>query len=843
MPKECYEELKELQSRAGRSGSAWNLDELLDMIKSVIESDNNRQTEISAALKNAEDELNKNKNALATAQADNKSIERLENLEKEKIILSERKDDIEEGKLRLSRQKAATHVVYPFYRAWENKKKEVISTTDQIAKKTDGELQARQKAEKAHKDFVKTEEYRSELDSLKNIINKINEEEPKYKQRAKLTAHLADLQKEKIQIDKEDSELRSAEENLKNQIISLKQTITELKERPAELQKAEAEGKKLTDLQNNIKVIFETQITERNIRQNNLITKQQDFKDAFDAYEKISSARIQAERILDSCRAGILAQDLTEGEKCPVCGSTHHPELAKLPDSPVTEKELEKLKKKENDKQQIKNNANVAAEKAKTALLEYEDQMRIAIIDCLENPTLDEKTDGLNLDDLIMRLEKANESLKLKVKENIILQNTISKDCHILKNAEQELENANGEKLESINSAKEILAARKNDTIKSYTESEAILKTLKELSYTDLNAAYEEKKNAERRVKKINDDIDAAFKEKTEADRNLTKLTAEIKTLNDNLITQQNDEKDLKIALSEQLTAQTFESSEEMLGYVVTEKDISLAEQAINSYEQAVSTNETQLTLARSDAAGKKKIDEKSLTDICDEQQKNVELLRKTENTISNRIANNIDKQQKILSQRDELETSRKKYGICRRLYELVRGTTGNGKITLEQYIQSTGFDGILTAANRRLLPMSDGQYELYRKEDSLGKKSNSFLDLEVLDNYTGHKRPVGNLSGGESFKASLSLALGLSDTVSSNLGGIQMDALFVDEGFGTLDRRSIDNAMDILINLSGANKLVGVISHREELIENIPQQIRVKKDKNGSHIEIDTGI
>ena len=138
---------------------------------------------------------------------------------------------------------------------------------------------------------------------------------------------------------------------------------------------------------------------------------------------------------------------------------------------------------------------------------------------------------------------------------------------------------------------------------------------------------------------------------------------------------------------------------------------------------------------------------------------------------------------------------------------------------------------------------MSNGQYELFRQEDSLGRRSNTFLDLEVLDNYTGHRRPVGNLSGGESFKASLSLALGLSDTVSSNLGGIQMDALFVDEGFGTLDRKSIESAMDILIHLSGTNKLVGIISHREELMENIPQQIQVRKTKTGSEIVVDTGL
>ena len=138
---------------------------------------------------------------------------------------------------------------------------------------------------------------------------------------------------------------------------------------------------------------------------------------------------------------------------------------------------------------------------------------------------------------------------------------------------------------------------------------------------------------------------------------------------------------------------------------------------------------------------------------------------------------------------------------------------------------------------------MSGGQYELHRQEESLGKKSNTFLDLEVFDNTTGHRRPVGNLSGGESFKASLSLALGLSDTVSQSIGGIQMDALFIDEGFGTLDRSSIEGAIDVLVNLAGTSKLVGIISHREELMENIPEQICVKKTKDGSKFTIETSL
>ena len=214
--------------------------------------------------------------------------------------------------------------------------------------------------------------------------------------------------------------------------------------------------------------------------------------------------------------------------------------------------------------------------------------------------------------------------------------------------------------------------------------------------------------------------------------------------------------------------------------------------------------------------------------------------MRSTVSAISFKIDSNKEKYKNIKEQGIELEKFSKEYNICKRLYNLVKGQTGNGKITLEQYVQAAGFDAIIRAANRRLLPMSEGQYELYRTKDSLGKKSNTFLDLEALDNYTGHRRPVGNLSGGESFKASLSLALGLSDTVSSNLGGVQMDALFIDEGFGTLDKKSIENAMDILLSLSGSNKLLGIISHREELKDNIPQKILIEKTREGSNIRVE---
>ena len=284
-----------------------------------------------------------------------------------------------------------------------------------------------------------------------------------------------------------------------------------------------------------------------------------------------------------------------------------------------------------------------------------------------------------------------------------------------------------------------------------------------------------------------------------------------------------------------------FASEEEMCGYAVSEEKIAREEQQINDYRLRVRTNEVQLEQAQKEAEGKEYIDaEKLQREVCVQEANREELYRK-ENEIVFRIKNNQEKKKNIESRRAELEQAKKEYLVCTRLYQLVRGQTGNGKITLEQYVQAAGFDRIILAANKRLLPMSDGQYELYRQQDNAGRRSNTFLDLEVLDHYTGHRRPVGNLSGGESFKASLSLALGLSDSISSSLGGIQMDALFVDEGFGTLDRKSMENAMEILTHLSEKNKLVGIISHREELVENIPQQIRVKKTREGSRIEVES--
>lgn len=174
-------------------------------------------------------------------------------------------------------------------------------------------------------------------------------------------------------------------------------------------------------------------------------------------------------------------------------------------------------------------------------------------------------------------------------------------------------------------------------------------------------------------------------------------------------------------------------------------------------------------------------------------------------------------------------------YRMTGSLSDTVNGTLGGKeKIMLETYVQMAYFDRILVRANRRLLVMTDGQYELVRKKTADNRRSQSGLEMDVIDHYNGTQRSIHTLSGGESFQASLALALGLSDEIQAMSGGIRMEAMFVDEGFGTLDEEALEKAVRALASISEGNKLVGIISHVAELKDRIEKKILVKKEKAG---------
>lgn len=244
-----------------------------------------------------------------------------------------------------------------------------------------------------------------------------------------------------------------------------------------------------------------------------------------------------------------------------------------------------------------------------------------------------------------------------------------------------------------------------------------------------------------------------------------------------------------------------------------------------------------QARLAKSVADDLETLYEKRRQLVLDQTQVQEKLRGLTARLVANRQA-----RYNIRNQQETLIAIEKKWQWVKALSDTANGTlSGKEKIMLETYIQTTYFDRIVQRANIRLLAMTGGQYSLKRCQVADNKLSQSGLDLNVVDHLNLSERSVSSLSGGESFKASLALALGLSDEIQSSSGGVQLDAMFVDEGFGSLDPESLNQAIGALQDLSEGNKLVGIISHVSELKERIQRQLVVQKDGAGcSHVRIE---
>jgi len=208
------------------------------------------------------------------------------------------------------------------------------------------------------------------------------------------------------------------------------------------------------------------------------------------------------------------------------------------------------------------------------------------------------------------------------------------------------------------------------------------------------------------------------------------------------------------------------------------------------------------------------------------------EVIRRQEET-SRRYASNVRICHQLEQALPQLETLHGKWNIARNLSETVNGSlSGKERVMLETYVQMTFFDRVLRRANLRLLDMTGGRYTLKRRK-AAGQRSQTGLELDVIDHATGVSRSVSSLSGGESFQASLSLALGMSDELQP-VGGVRLDTLFVDEGFGSLDEEALRQAMQTLQKLSQGNRLVGIISHVELLKSWVDRQIRVVRRLDG---------
>ncbi|MBS5854506.1 MAG: SMC family ATPase [Clostridium sp.] len=285
-----------------------------------------------------------------------------------------------------------------------------------------------------------------------------------------------------------------------------------------------------------------------------------------------------------------------------------------------------------------------------------------------------------------------------------------------------------------------------------------------------------------------------------------------------------------------------FKNEEEYNKILLTNIEIENIQKNIEDFTRNVAINNTKISDLEKEAKGKStkdlKIQKEKLM-----AYKNILIEKRKEYVkVKGKLDNNMRIYKLLLENAKELKQKIKDFIIYDELSRTANGTlAGKKRIEFEQYVQATYFDMVILEANKRLAKMTENRYFLIRKEEPEKISDKIGLDLEVKDNYNGKIRDVKSLSGGEAFKAALSLALGLSDVIQSYSGGIVVDTLFIDEGFGSLDTESREQAINTLSLLIDNNKLIGIISHVTELKERIDKKIIVTKTSDGSKIEIES--
>lgn len=837
-PRSVVQRICDLQEKLQDSKAVWNIEEMLTLLQAVIGEDTEKAKQKETVLAQAEEELQKLQGTLVSAKDNNAILERYARTKEEREVLESQKGLFEERRIQLDRTKQATYKVKPEYDAWSAKEHEWERTKQLITDGAQTLADCQTRAGMADAKVKETEALRPEAEQCQKIVDKVREEEPRYKEREMLQHELGQIQLQLATQEQQEAALVTAEQMLQKRIGELQEQQAVWKEEPQQLAQAQAAHDKLLDSQKKTESIAKNLIPAWRRKQQELEEAQREYRKNQDAYESAKEAFTHADRLYRANLVGILASDLAEGEPCPVCGATHHEKLATLVEASVTEEQCKELKAAEEKKLDAFNQATASASSLRADVQVKGQQIKEEI----RGYMTPEFIGGVEaLEELIVIFERQRAKLVDAVAQSREQMDTLQQNCEKLREVEAMLARAQGTEMARLAEQRKSLVEERQSLIAKQAASQATLAALQTLSYPDWEAAMQAGNHALARVTEIQTALDTAAKEKKSADEAVARVQASIATQKQALEQQKSDAQMLKQRLNEKLTACQFASVEEMQAQVATDAEIHAEETKLADYDKKVTEVAARLSQLEQeqDARHRTLVDLEQLQQEHTSKRVQVETLRTALQAITFRIQNNCEKQQNIRAQQVAYEKAKKENDTSYRLYTLVSGQTRNGKITFEQYIQAAGFDSILQAANRHLLPMSDNQFQLYRQTNAVGKQTNTFLDLEVLDISTGKRRPVGNLSGGESFKASLSLALGLSDTIAENRGGIQMDALFVDEGFGTLDSKSLEETKDALLSMSGENKLVGIISHRDELMD-IPQKLRVTKGRGGSQIQME---
>lgn len=377
---------------------------------------------------------------------------------------------------------------------------------------------------------------------------------------------------------------------------------------------------------------------------------------------------------------------------------------------------------------------------------------------------------------------------------------------------------------------------------------EQINKIIKEFNFKEnINIVEEKNKNNEllNQKKKEKEKLDIEFREMSSIKQKLSSmiksLESSINIFKDDIESLEKDIKEYNVKL-DNLYSENNTNYEDYQNNKLDKYELNSLKSKIDNYDSCKKEYESTIKLLEPEVSGKKVIDVKEKESQLNEL---IELYSKYDNLYTSLNATLEKLKLSTSNIKDYLKDNKEvqdEYNVIKLLSDTANGTlTGKQRITFENYVQSYFMQSVLVEANKRLIKMTDSRYELKRKETETKLNVKTGLDFSIFDSYTGKERDVASLSGGEKFKASLALALGLSDTISNTHGGIRIDSLFIDEGFGSLDTESLNQALNILTDLSSNDKLIGVISHVTELISRIDNKIIVNKTSTGSKLSIES--
>ena len=532
-------------------------------------------------------------------------------------------------------------------------------------------------------------------------------------------------------------------------------------------------------------------------------------------------------------QAGILAKErLVDNMPCPVCGSINHPSIAAVSEHAPTQADVENAKK-ERDKSEKQNSG--ASERLQAARQLYHMKLETVLNKAKQLIKKDFTGDASDFKLISQVLENTKKDLSLI---NIELTAAINNKNRYEANLKS-LDDIANELTKKTSSLDELVNTHSEITLKFTTLTTSIEELKKQL-------LFESKEEAIQRLNLYKSKLNSLNNAVTNATSNFNSLLRAVEAKKGQQISEVDNELRIKAEAEEArnvyynaIKTNNFNNEEEYKKAKLTTAQIESLQFDIDNYNKRLSDINNEVRIYMEQTEGKSEVVLDSMLNAKEELIAELQEVEKEFKTIYTLNKKNSDAKVNIEKLFKERKETRRQFEIYNSL-----NTTANGKISekikmdFETYIQRQYFNKIIAAANKRLDKMSSGQFLLQCRDiTDLGNRGPVGLDLDVYSLVTDTTRDIKTLSGGESFMAALSMALGLSDVIQSTAGAVHLDTMFIDEGFGSLDDNSRAQAINVLNELAGNNRLVGIISHVNELKEQIDKKLVIKKSEKGSKV------